>query len=329
VKLSTLDTCRSFALLGGGFTRDGAPLLLTDLERVGARPALVYAPYEAAAAEARLYRGEPHAALELTFDCAPLTLEPALADSGHTAAVGRIREHIAAGDVYQVNLTLRASLPPVRGSQLVATLCRRGQPRFLAWVRLPEGEELVSASPELLFAVDGGRVRAEPMKGTAPPGGDAALLASEKDRAELAMITDLVRHDLTPVCTPRTVQVEAERRLWRLPYAVQTVSDVAGELLPGCGPLEVLASLHPGGSVTGAPKHAAMSLIRELEDSPRGAYCGSLGLCEEGRAVFSLLIRTASRTPAGWVYGVGGAIVWDSQAAAELEEIRVKLGALR
>jgi anthranilate/para-aminobenzoate synthase component I len=95
------------------------------------------------------------------------------------------------------------------------------------------------------------------------------------------------------------------------------------------GLAEILAALHPGGSITGAPKPAARRLIAALESAPRGAYCGTLGYLEGERAVFSLLIRTAVRSGAGWVYGVGGGIVWASDAASELEEARLKLGALR
>ena len=152
--------------------------------------------------------------------------------------------------------------------------------------------------------------------------------AIAKDRAELAMITDLLRNDLTPVCRPQTVRVTCDRRTLVLPYALQTVSDIAGELHDGATPLDALAALHPGGSVTGAPKAAALAMIRDLEAGPRGAYCGALGLCAGERSVFSLLIRTASRTGEEWVYGVGSGVVWDSDADAELAELHLKLGAL-
>jgi anthranilate/para-aminobenzoate synthase component I len=166
------------------------------------------------------------------------------------------------------------------------------------------------------------------MPSTARPGEGGWLAASEKDRAELAMITDLVRNDLTPVCRPRTVSVANERRVLELPYAMQTVSDVVGILEEGLTPLDVLAALHPGGSVTSAPKQAALRMIRELEPSAGGACCGALGLCSGARSTFSLLIRTATRGPRGWVYGVGGGIVFDSDPEAELDELTVKLGAL-
>jgi para-aminobenzoate synthetase/4-amino-4-deoxychorismate lyase len=166
------------------------------------------------------------------------------------------------------------------------------------------------------------------MKGTARPGAGGVLEASAKDRAELAMIADLVRNDLAQVCRQKTVRVENERRVLKLPYALQTVSDIVGLLDDGKAALDVLAALHPGGSVTGAPKQAALAMIRRLEPDERGAYCGALGLLTGEGSVFSLLIRTAARSAEGWVYGVGSGIVFDSDPRAELEELRVKMGAL-
>ena len=329
MKLTTLDSARTFALLGPGFSDDGDCVLVGDLAAVSSRPALVFVPYEASAGDALQFSGKTERVSGLEVDAEPGSLVPDLAREGYDRAVERVREAIAVGDVYQVSMTLRAQLARISGPELVATLCRRGMPRFFAWVRLPDGLEFVSASPEMLFAIEGRAVRAEPMKGTSGVDAQRELEASAKDCAELAMITDLVRNDLTPVCKPRSVQVLNPRRLIRLPYAAQAVSDIVGELLPGLGPLDVLAALHPGGSVTGAPKHAAMRMIGALEETPRGAYCGALGLCTEGGATFSLLIRTASRCATGWVYGVGGAIVWDSDPEREFEEIQVKLGALR
>jgi anthranilate/para-aminobenzoate synthase component I len=332
VTLAGLDSAPSFALLGPGFT-GGGWLLIAPLDPGGPEPRIVHAPYETAGGEPLAFGG-PALRLPRTgpSDLALAGAAPLppwrLDEAGHAEAVGAIREDIAAGDVYQVNLTLRARRPDLGGAALFAALCRREVPRFAAWVRLPGGAEFVSASPELFFATEGRRVRVEPMKGTAPADRADELLASAKDRAELAMITDLLRNDLTRVCRPRTVRCVNERRLLRLPYAVQAVSDVEGELPPGAGPLDVLDALHPSGSVTGAPKRAAMDRIARLEPSPRGAYCGALGLVAGDRAVFSVLIRTAERRDGGWVGGVGGGIVWESDAAAELEEARLKLRGL-
>ncbi|MEW5743400.1 MAG: chorismate-binding protein [Myxococcota bacterium] len=368
--LDELERARSFALLGPGFHDDGAWTLVRDL-RAGddGEVGVWLATYETPGERAERFTGEV-ARVESPLGAGPqggneeapspasassrgpggaagaerasAALAVTLDERGFVEGVRSIREAIAAGDVYQVNLTLRARVerstagrprggsPGVDGGALLERLCERGVPRFAAWVRLPDGRELVSASPELLFEVRGHSIRAEPMKGTAPAGQQAWLEGSEKDRAELAMITDLLRDDLNRLCEPRSVEVPCARRFLELPYAVQAVSDVTGRLRAGVGLRAVLGQLHPGGSVTGAPREAARALISKLEQSPRGAYCGTLGLERAGASRFALLIRTAERSADGsWVYGVGGGITWDSDEAAELDEVRLKLGALR
>ena len=345
MKLSTLQAAGPFALLGPGFG-NGRLRLLGDLEETAlptgpetgaTRPRLVFAPFETAGSAPRSFAARACRTIDLELDGPARPLVVTLDVEGYDRTVARIRDAIAAGDVYQVCYTVKGRLAPagpagsapLSGAELMRLLCAGGVPRFAAWVRLPGGDEFVSASPELFFAIEGRQIRAEPMKGTALAGAHGALEASDKDRAELAMITDLLRNDLARVCRPGTVRVACPRRRIALPYAVQTVSDVIGELPADASALDALAALHPGGSVTGAPKQAALSLIRDLEKGPRGAYCGALGLLEGERATFSLLIRTAAKEEAGWVFGVGGGIVWDSDAATELAELHVKLGALR
>ena len=328
MRLSALENLESFALLGPGFGR-GRFLLLTDLDTGGdGAPQLVYAPFEASGANPRRFGVGSAMVVNIDFDITPRAVNPFLHDETYRTTIERIRTAIARGDVYQVCYTVRAAIGETTGAELLALMCSRGVPRFAAWVRLPDGEEFVSASPELFFETDGRHVHTEPMKGTAAPNAAGFLESSEKDLSELAMITDLVRNDLTQVCRPRSVRVACDRRLIELPYALQTVSDVVGEMAAGVTPLDLLAVLHPGGSVTGAPKQAALAMIRQIEPGPRGAYCGSLGLWCDGQSTFSLLIRTAIRAPAGWIYGVGGGIVYDSDADQEREELRIKLGAL-
>jgi anthranilate/para-aminobenzoate synthase component I len=316
-----LDDLPAFALLGPGFFDDGRWRLVTPAPE--GDTTLWLAAYEGAPMTAA---GDAEVLTPRLDDPGPLPVT--LDAAGFLEGVETIRAHIAAGDVYQVNLTVRAQVAPVPGSALLGRLCARGVPRFAAWVRWPGVPEFVSASPELLVELKGRRLHAEPMKGTAKPGEARRLLESEKDAAELAMITDLTRNDLHQLCEPRSVRVTAPRRLLELPYVLQAVSDVEGTLREGLGVADVLRVMHPGGSVTGAPRPAAMAVISELERSPRQRYCGTLGVEVADTFRAALLIRTATRSADGWVYGVGSGITWDSDPAAELAEVQLKLGAL-
>jgi anthranilate synthase/aminodeoxychorismate synthase-like glutamine amidotransferase len=323
VQVTELSAHQDFALLGPGFDDTGAWTLFTSVREGPGELVLA----EAEARQPRFFSGrrEP---VEVAIDAAPLALSPRVDEARFAQGVELVREAVARGDVYQVNLTQRVALGEVDGARLLATLCRRAVPRFAAWLKLRGVGEVVSASPELLVELSGRAVRAEPMKGTAPAGERARLEASSKDAAELAMITDLVRDDLQPLCEAGTVRVPHPRRFLELPYAVQAVADVEGLLRPGLGVSDVLARLHPGGSVTGAPRQAALQFIAHLETSPRGPYCGTLGLGTGGRWRCALLIRTAFRRAPGWQLGVGNGITYASRAQAELDELQVKLGML-
>lgn len=327
VKLSSLCHARDFALFAPGYDDSPEWSLFTDVRPGGDDFFLC----EAETRTPRWFSGQRHA-VRLELDVAPATYAPQVDAPAFSAGIEHIRAAIAAGDVYQVNLTQRVSLGATTGAEVLSTLCRRGVPRFAAWFNVGGVGEFVTASPELLFERTAEVLRVEPMKGTAGRDQRPALEASTKDAAELAMITDLLRDDLHRLCTPGSVQVKAPRRFIELPYAVQTVSDVEGRLDPQVTTDEVVCALHPGGSVTGAPREAALSLIARLEATPRRFYCGALGLETRARAVrCALLIRTAFRDEVSgefW-YGVGGGITWNSSPAAELAELEVKLGALR
>lgn len=320
--LTELEGAAAFAVLGPGFFDDGRWRLFLP-EDSGA-DGLWLAAFDESP---RRHRG---AFTPFTPDWHSVgALEVALHDEGFEANVARIRERIAAGDVYQVNLTIRASVRNVSGSALLSKLCTNAVPRFAAWVRLPGIGEFVSASPELLVETRATWVHAEPMKGTAAPGQRVMLEASAKDQAELAMITDLTRNDLQQLCVRGSVRVTAARRFIELPYVLQAVSDVEGTLRDECSVIEVLSLMHPGGSVTGAPRPAALSVIREFEPTSRRFYCGTLGVETKEGLRAALLIRTATKlNPDTWEYGVGSGITWDSDPSAELAEVRLKLGAL-
>jgi para-aminobenzoate synthetase/4-amino-4-deoxychorismate lyase len=252
------------------------------------------------------------------------------------AAVDGIRAAIAAGDVYQVNHTERV-LGRLDGdpADLYAAMALGQRGRHHALVDLGR-HVLASASPELLLDWDGERLESRPMKGTARrrprPDEDAAaaaaLAASPKDRAENVMIVDLVRNDLGRVAVPGTVTVP---RLWeveRFETVWQLTSTVTCRTRPGVGLVDVFRALFPAGSITGAPKRAAMARIRGAEATPRGPYCGAIGWLAPWptpRARFSVAIRTAVVDAAGAVtYGVGGGITWGSDPRSEAAEAEDK-----
>jgi para-aminobenzoate synthetase / 4-amino-4-deoxychorismate lyase len=255
-------------------------------------------------------------------------------------AVAAVREAIAEGRTYQVNLTAR--LRGILGGEPMAlyeSLRRAQGAGYHALLDLGE-QTIVSVSPELFFRTAGRRIETRPMKGTRPRGRwpeeddalAAALLASEKDRAENLMIVDLLRNDLGRVCetgsvqVPRLYDVERYRTVWQL------TSTVEGRLRPGVGLSDVLAALFPCGSVTGAPKISTMEIIAGLEASPREVYCGAIGMVRPGGdAVFSVPIRTVwwDRATGAAEYGTGGGIVWDSTADAEYDELLAKAVVVR
>ena len=249
----------------------------------------------------------------------------------HAAAVARIREAIAEGRTYQVNLATRLRtqlhLDPW---QLYLRMRRAQGAGYHAYLDMGR-QVVVSASPELFFRMDGREITTRPMKGTRPRGRwaeeDAVrrreLEGSEKDRAENLMIVDLLRNDLGRVCrtgsvrTSRLLEVERYRTVWQL------TSTVTGRLRGTAGLSQVLAALFPCGSVTGAPKISTMGLIAELERSPREVYCGAIGWIRPGGdCTFSVPIRTAwlDRVTRAATYGTGGGIVWDSRPDEEYRE---------
>ncbi len=258
--------------------------------------------------------------------------EPVITRDAYDAAMARVLDYIAAGDVYQVNLTFPMAARLERGTPLglYGALRRTGAVGHGALVDLGVGPVVVSRSPELFFKVEpGGRIVARPMKGTAPRDPDpvrdaaiaAALQASEKDRAENLMIVDLLRNDISRLSEVGSVRVPALFAMERYSTVHQMTSTIEGRLAgqPGFG--DLMRALFPCGSVTGAPKIRAMEVIREVEPNPRGVYCGAVGwMAPDGRADFSVAIRTLSIRDDLVVMNVGGGVVIDSTAAGEWEE---------
>uniref|UniRef100_UPI000CEBBF7E aminodeoxychorismate synthase component I n=1 Tax=Blastococcus atacamensis TaxID=2070508 RepID=UPI000CEBBF7E len=267
---------------------------------------------------------------------------PDATDSEHATAVATVRERIAAGETYQCNLTdrLRAT-PPGDPGELYARLALAQRGAHNAYLDL--GRHVVaSASPELFFEWAGDEVRTRPMKGTAARGRTTAedreqsgrLLSSTKERAENLMIVDLLRNDLGRIAEVGSVRVDELFALERYPTVWQLTSEITARVRPGTGLLDLFRALFPCGSVTGAPKQRTMELIDELEPSPRGVYCGAVGLVAPPsapfRARFNVAIRTVvlDRSTGRAVYGAGGGITWDSDAGRERAELHAKAAVL-
>jgi para-aminobenzoate synthetase/4-amino-4-deoxychorismate lyase len=277
---------------------------------------------------------------------------PLLSTGGYAQAFAGVHEAIAAGDIYQVNLTFPLG-GTWQGDPLAIHRALRGDARGGYGAVLWDGAHwTLSASPELFFRVDhdhaGAQATVRPMKGTAPRGRDAAedagnraaLHASAKDRAENLMIVDLMRNDLSRLAQPGSVKVEAPFAIESYPTVHQMVTTVRARLQPGRGAVDVVRAIFPCGSVTGAPKIRAMELIDRHERDARGAYCGAIGYIEggdqAGNAVFNVAIRTLRLTPdypgAGGgraVMGVGSAVVADSAMLSEWRECVIKGNFLR
>jgi para-aminobenzoate synthetase component 1 len=246
----------------------------------------------------------------------------------YCAAVDEVQAAIARGDVYQVNLVqhLEASFEgdPRELARRLASLRPLVPTPFVtdAW-------SVVSASPELFLSRRGKRIRTMPIKGTRPLGDAAKLRASEKDAAEHVMIVDLERNDLSRVCEAGSIHWPELMQTHELTGVEHMVSTVEGTLRTGVGLAEILAATFPGGSVTGAPKIAAVDLIAELEPVGRGASMGALGrVYGNGDFDLALTIRTFAIAGGSIHLWVGGGVVWDSDPTAEVEESWTKAAPL-
>ncbi|TGN73096.1 anthranilate synthase component I family protein [Streptomyces bauhiniae] len=262
---------------------------------------------------------------------APEDWTTSLDRAAYMSAVRRIREHIAAGDVYQANLcrVLSAPVGPDADVDALTALLARGNPApYAGTVRLPEhGVEIATASPELYLRRTGRTIESGPIKGTGRT--EADLL--EKDHAENVMIVDLVRNDLGRVCATGSVTVPELCVTEKHPGLVHLVSTVRGELGADVGWPELLAATFPPGSVTGAPKPSALGIIAALETAPRGPYCGGIGWvdADRGTAELAVGIRTfwidrSSDGTAALRFGTGAGITWGSDPFAEWRETELK-----
>ena len=266
--------------------------------------------------------------------------QPTVARPDYATAIDAVRAAIARGDTYQANYTMRLRAQFSGDDLAFYEQLRAAQAAsYCAYLNLGR-YRILSASPELFFRWDGAQIVTRPMKGTAPrgrwPAEDDAqaawLAASEKNRAENLMIVDLLRNDLGRIAQIGSVRVPALFTVERYRTVHQLTSTVHARTRPGTQLADIFTALFPCGSITGAPKIETMKLLTKLEDTPRGVYCGAIGIVAPGgAATFNVAIRTvALDTATGTAeYGVGGGITWDSNAADEYAEALLKAALLR
>jgi len=255
--------------------------------------------------------------------------------------VARCIEYIAAGDIFQVNLSQRFEVPGAPDPRSTYRMLRARNPaNYAAYLEFRQGARLcavLGSSPELFLRVRGRHVVTRPIKGTRGRRGDeradaaacAELLASPKDNAELAMIVDLLRNDLGRVCRYGSIRVTDPRTLEAHPTVFHLVATVEGELRRDVDPAGLLRATFPGGSITGAPKIRAMEIIDELEGVARGVYTGCLGIVgADGACEWNIAIRTMVYDGGRVLVQAGGGIVADSRPDDELQETLHKARAL-
>lgn len=253
--------------------------------------------------------------------------KPETKKSAYNKAYQKIQNYIKEGDIYQINLTHRLKAEtktPAR--ELFLKVIEHNPVDFLAYIEGPHFE-ILSASPERFIKIDKNHIESCPVKGTRPRGKNSKeeekmkkeLMESEKEAAELNMITDLLRNDLGKVCKVGSVKVEGHRLLQQCPTVWHTYSKISGEL--ALDPLDALISMIPGGSITGCPKKRAIEIIDELEPTTRGVYTGVIGYIHPNKTMdFNIAIRTIIKKQENLYLQVGGGIVIDSNNQAEFQE---------
>lgn len=268
----------------------------------------------------------------------PAQLNSNFSKQEYLYAVGKAKEYIRKGDIYQVNLSHQfQAKSPLSAIQIYRRLRRLSPSCFSAYFDAGDFQ-ILSSSPERFLELRKGLVVTRPMKGTRPRGKNRVqdaflkkeLLNSAKDKAELMMIVDLERNDLGRVCSYDSIRAVQLRHLERYRTVFQTTANITGRLHRDKDRIDLLGACFPGGSITGCPKIRAMEIIEELEPSRRGIYTGSFGyLSFCGNMDFNILIRTMLKRGDTLYFGVGGGIVADSHPGKEYKETLVKAKAMR
>lgn len=254
------------------------------------------------------------------------------------AAAEKVKQYIASGDVYQVNLSLRQSKPLAAPPERIYEVLRAINPSpYMAFLRLPDGSRIASASPELLVKLEGSRISTRPIAGTRPRGADAGedgkyreeMLLSEKERAEHIMLVDLERNDLGKICDYGTVKVKELMTVEHYSHVMHIVSEVEGKVAERHDAFSCIAAVFPGGTITGAPKIRTMEIIEELEPVRRGIYTGSIGWIDyNGNMELNIVIRTLVYKDGTAYVQSGAGIVIDSDPEKEFYESLNKAKAL-
>lgn len=287
---------------------------------------------------ARIAESAPRATPTAPPPGPPPAVEGNFTPDAYRAAVARVRSLIAAGDVYQVNLSQRFSVPCAEAPLSFYGRLRAASPAPFGACLFPDGFAVLSNSPERYLSIDGDRIETRPIKGTRPRGATPEedrrlaeeLSRSAKDRAEHVMIVDLERNDLGRVCAYQSVHVPEFEVVESYANVHHLVSTVAGRVHPSKSAVDCIRNSFPGGSITGAPKVRALEVIEELEPTARGVYCGSIGYIDfSGRVDLSIAIRTAVLKDGRLYYQVGGGIVHDSDPEEEYQETLVKAASFR
>lgn len=252
--------------------------------------------------------------------------------------IRQAREHIRDGEVYQLCLTTNVTVNADVVDHELYRLLRRHNPAPHQALFRADGVTMVASSPETFLTVSpGGRVTTKPIKGTRKrgdtPESDAALAKeladSDKEQAENLMIVDLMRNDLSRVCDESSISVPQLLDVESYPSVHQLVSTITGQLRPGATPLDAVKACFPGGSMTGAPKHRAVSLLAQMESGPRGTYSGCFGVFGvDGSVSLAMTIRTVFVSPGHVSLGVGGGITWSSVVDDEVREVGHKARAV-
>lgn len=264
--------------------------------------------------------------------------QPVLSQAEFEQRVARARAYIAAGDIYQANLSCRFDGRYLGSAAALYARLRQVNPSPFACLLRSPGLEIISSSPERLVSLQGGIAETRPIAGTRPRGYTppedtqlgAELLAHPKERAEHVMLLDLERNDLGKVCKPGSVEVDELMVLERYSHVTHIVSNVRGELRQDLGPFALLRATFPGGTITGVPKKRCMEIIDELEPVGRGSYTGSAGyISATGAMDLNILIRSFQKFGEELTYQVGAGIVADSDPEGEWHECLAKGMALR